>query len=200
MSAALPVWQDPAVRPLDRAPRVDGAVERLTVAPRWPEVDEAWVGVGSNLGDRAATIAVAIAALPGVVLTSPIVETEPWGIRDQPWFLNGVVQLRWHGTPRELLERCLDIEQVLGRRRQARNGPRLIDLDVLIAGRQRMRRPDLVVPHPGIGDRRSVLEPWACVAPELVVPGLGRTIAQLRRGAAPLPGQQVRAWDPRGLA
>lgn len=180
-----------------RAPRLGlgGGLDRsadVGLAPRWPEPDEAWVGVGSNLGDRAAIIAAAIEALPGVVQASALVETEPWGIRDQPWFLNGVVQLSWHGSPAELLARCLAIERELGRVRTAPNGPRAIDLDVLIVGRRRVRAVDLEVPHPGIAGRRSVLEPWACLAPELVVPGLGRTIGELRRGAAELPGQRVR--------
>mgnify|MGYP002633703387 CR=1 FL=1 len=164
----------------------------VAAAPRWPEPDEAWVGVGSNLGDRAATIAAAVAALPGVLCVSPLVETEPWGIVDQPWFLNGVVQLRWDGSPRDLLERCLAIERDLGRVRALRNGPRAIDLDVLIAGCSRVTDSDLQVPHPGIASRRSVLEPWAAVAPELVVPGLGRTLEELRREAAGLPRQAVR--------
>lgn len=170
-----------------------GGVGAALAGPRWPEPDEAWVGVGSNLGDRAATIAAAIAALPGLVEASPLVETEPWGIRQQPWFLNGVVLLRWAGSPVELLRHCLAIERVLGRVRATPNGPRAIDLDVLIAGRMRVRTLDLEVPHPGIAGRRSVLEPWALLAPELVVPGLGRTIEELRRAAADLPGQEVRA-------
>ncbi len=167
----------------------------LPASARWPAEDEAWIGIGGNLGDRRATIEAAVASLPGVVAVSPLVETEPWGIRDQPWFFNGVVQLRWAGSTRSLLERCLAIEVELGRVRTQRNGPRVIDLDVLIAGRNRLREPDIHVPHPGIASRRSVLEPWARVAPELVVPGLGRTIEELRRGAADLPGQTVR--EPR---
>ena len=164
----------------------------MNAVPRWPADDEAWVGVGSNLGDRRSTICAAIDALPGVVMVSPLVEAEPWGILDQPWFFNGVVQLRWSGPTRELLERCLAIEVELGRVRELRNGPRAIDLDVLVAGRMRVRDPDLEVPHPGIAGRRSVLEPWAQVAPELVIPGLGRTIAELRRAAQNFPGQRIR--------
>ncbi len=161
-------------------------------ARRWPAPDEAWVGVGSNLGDREGTIAAAVARLPSVLVLSPLVETEPWGIREQPWFLNGVVRLRWEGTARALLERCLQIERELGRVRELRNGPRAIDLDVLVAGLQRVHELDLQVPHPGIALRRSVLEPWAAVAPELVVPGLEPTIGELRAAAEGLPRQGVR--------
>lgn len=163
------------------------------LTPRWPESDEAWIGVGANLGDRRETIAAALALLPTVAEVSPLLETEPWGVRDQPWFLNGVVRLVWDGSPYDLLRRCLAIEQELGRVRGVRNGPRVIDLDVLIAGRERLRDPALFVPHPGIESRRSVLEPWARVAPELLVPGLGVTISALRDRAVDLPGQGVRA-------
>lgn len=158
---------------------------------------EAWLGLGSNLGDRESNLADAlrcIAERAEVVTTSPWLETEPWGIADQPWFLNGVAKLRWTGTGRELLRLCLETEHRLGRVRAERNGPRVIDVDVLVFGQRSIDEAGLVVPHPGIAARRSVLEPWSLVAPELVVPMLGETVGALAERAARMPGQGVRPW------
>ncbi len=166
------------------------------VAPvivRSPEPDEAWVGFGSNVGDRWGTIERAMAAFGGALVeVSPIYETEPWGIVEQPWFLNGVVRLRWSSGPEALLARCLAIEGEAGRIREAKNGPRTLDLDVLLVETFVVERPHLRVPHPGILRRRSVLEPWADVAPGLVVPGLREPLFILRSRAGSLPGQAVR--------
>jgi len=161
---------------------------------RRPAPDEAWVGLGSNVGDREGWIQRALERLgEPVVEVSPIVETAPWGILDQPWFLNGVARLRWTAPPRALLERCLEVERLLGRVRGERHGPRIIDLDVLIAGAVRLREDGFTLPHPGIGERRSVLEPWARVAPELIVPGLGETVAVLaERARRAFPEQALR--------
>ena len=162
---------------------------------RGPERDEAWVGLGSNLGDREAWLRAAVEALePHVVEVSPWFETEPWGIRDQPWFLNGVARLRWAGDAEELLRLCLDTELDLGRRRGEPNGPRRIDIDLLLLGDQRLALPHLRLPHPGIAGRRSVLEPWSRLAPQLVVPGHGLPLSALCSAARPLPGQAVRPW------
>ena len=163
------------------------------VAVRMPEPDEAWVGFGANLGDRWGTIERAVAAFGSdVVAVSPVYETEPWGIVDQPWFLNGVLRLRWRAEPQALLARCLEIESASGRVRSERNGPRTLDLDVLLVGGQVLNEASLRVPHPGIIRRRSVLEPWADVAPGLVVPGLVEPLCTLRNRAASLLGQCVR--------
>ena len=163
------------------------------VAVRDPDVDEAWVGFGSNVGDRWGTLERAVAAFgQAVVAVSPVYETEPWGVVQQPWFLNGVVRLRWTGAPTDLLRRCLDVETREGRVRDERNGPRTLDLDVLLVGGQRVDLPQLQVPHPGITSRRSVLEPWADAAPGLLVPGLGEPLCVLRARAEGLLGQSVR--------
>ncbi len=161
--------------------------------------DEAWIGLGSNLGDREAHLADALSWLgrrAEVRLVSPWLETEPWGIREQPWFLNGVAQLRWSAGARELLALCLETEHRLGRVRSVKNGPRVLDVDVLVLGQQRIDEDGLLVPHPGIASRRSVLEPWSLVAPGLVVPTLGETVAALAERACRLPGQGVRPWAP----
>lgn len=161
--------------------------------------DEAWIGLGSNLGDRESHLADALRWLgrtAEVVRVSPWLETEPWGIAEQPWFLNGVAQVRWDGGARELLALCLETEHRLGRVRSVKNGPRVLDVDVLVLGQQRIDEDGLLVPHPGIASRRSVLEPWSLVAPGLVVPTLGETVAALAERARGLPGQGVRPWAP----
>jgi 2-amino-4-hydroxy-6-hydroxymethyldihydropteridine diphosphokinase len=97
-------------------------------------VTRAYVGVGSNLGDREETIRAAIAALPDVVAVSELRETDPVGVTDQPPFLNGAVALDTALAPRELLEALLAVERQLGRERRERWGPRTIDLDLLLYG------------------------------------------------------------------
>jgi 2-amino-4-hydroxy-6-hydroxymethyldihydropteridine diphosphokinase len=134
----------------------------------------AYVGVGSNLGDREATIRAAVDALPGVVAVSSLRETDPVGVTDQPAFLNGAVALETELSPRELLERLLAIERELGRERRERWGPRTIDLDLLLYGVETVDEPGLRVPHPRLHERRFALEPLAELDPELAVPGRGR--------------------------
>jgi len=167
----------------------------VTASGRPPEADEAWIGLGTNLGDRAAHLTAALKAFgTSVTVVSPVVETEPWGIRDQPWFLNAVARIRWTRGADALLRRCLEIEKQLGRHREQKNGPRVIDLDVLMVRDLELELPGLRVPHPGIAERRSVLEPWAAVAPDLLVPGLDAPLAVLRARAETLPDQGTRPW------
>ena len=133
----------------------------------------AYVGLGANLGDREATIRAAVAQLPGVVAVSPLRETDPVGVTDQPQFLNGVAALETELSPRELLDVLLAVERRLGRERRERWGPRTIDLDLLLYGDEVIDEDGLTVPHPRLRERRFVLEPLADLAPKLVVPGLG---------------------------
>jgi 2-amino-4-hydroxy-6-hydroxymethyldihydropteridine diphosphokinase len=137
-------------------------------------VTRAFVGVGSNLGDREATVRAAIAALPGVVAVSTLRETDPVGVVDQPPFLNGAVVLETELPPRELLELLLAVERDLGRERRERWGPRSIDLDLLVYGDVSVDEPGLTVPHPRLHERRFALEPLAELDPELELPGRGR--------------------------
>jgi 2-amino-4-hydroxy-6-hydroxymethyldihydropteridine diphosphokinase len=137
-------------------------------------VTRAYVGVGSNLGDREAMIRAAIAALPGVVAVSTLRQTDPVGVVDQPAFLNGAVVLETELPPRELLELLLAVERDLGRERRERWGPRSIDLDLLVYGDVRVDEPGLTVPHPRLHERRFALEPLAELDPELELPGRGR--------------------------
>jgi 2-amino-4-hydroxy-6-hydroxymethyldihydropteridine diphosphokinase len=137
-------------------------------------VTRAYVGVGSNLGDREAMIRAAIAALPGVVAVSTLRQTDPVGVVDQPAFLNGAVVLETELPPRELLQLLLAVERDLGRERRERWGPRSIDLDLLVYGDVRVDEPGLTVPHPRLHERRFALEPLAELDPELELPGRGR--------------------------
>jgi len=138
----------------------------------------AYVGLGSNLGDRRAMIAGAIDRLrPRRV--SPIVETEPWGVTDQPRFLNAVAEIETELPPGALLDRLLDLERDLGRVRTERWGPRTIDLDLLLYGDRQVATPSLTLPHPRLHERRFVLEGLAELCPDLRVPGLDRTVRDL---------------------
>ena len=134
----------------------------------------AYVGLGSNLGDREATIRAALDALPGVVAVSRLRDTEPVGVTDQPPFLNGAAAVETELPARELLQTLLEIERALGRERLERWGPRTIDLDLLLYGDANVDEPGLTVPHPHLHERRFALEPLAELDPELVVPGRGR--------------------------
>jgi 2-amino-4-hydroxy-6-hydroxymethyldihydropteridine diphosphokinase len=140
---------------------------------------DAVVGLGANLGDRASTLAAAVAALSEageVTAVSALYETEPVG-PPQPAYLNAAVRLDFGGTPRELLEVLLAVERRFGRVRRERFGPRTLDLDLLwIAGVQ-VDEEDLVVPHPRLGERRFALEPLLDVAPEALDPRTGQGIS-----------------------
>jgi len=133
----------------------------------------AYIGLGSNLGDRDATIRAAIASLPGVVAVSKLRETEPVGVVDQPRFLNGAARLETELSARQLLDALLAVERELGRERRERWGPRTIDLDLLLYGNETLDEPGLTVPHPHLHERRFALEPLAELDPELVIPGRG---------------------------
>jgi len=144
-------------------------------------VTRAYVGFGSNLGDREAAIRGAAARL-GVSRLSALRETEPWGpVADQPRFLNAVGELETELSARGLLERLLAVEQEFGRVRAERYGPRTLDLDLLLYGDAELAEPDLTVPHPGLHEREFVLEPLAELAPDLEIPGRGR-VRELLRG------------------
>jgi 2-amino-4-hydroxy-6-hydroxymethyldihydropteridine diphosphokinase len=143
-------------------------------------VTRVFVGLGSNLGDREATILRALARLQDepelrVVRISTLRETEPVGYVDQPRFLNGVVELETELSARDLLTRLQAVERELGRTRGEGPplGPRTIDLDLLLYGEETIAQPRLHVPHPRMHERRFVLEPLGEVAPGLVVPGHG---------------------------
>jgi 2-amino-4-hydroxy-6-hydroxymethyldihydropteridine diphosphokinase len=133
----------------------------------------AYVGLGSNLGEREALIRRA-AELIGAVRLSELRETEPWGYEHQPRFLNAAAEIETELPPRRLLDHLLDIERRLGRERVGPKwGPRTIDLDLLLYGDETIDEPGLVVPHPRLLERRFALEPLADLAPWLKIPGNG---------------------------
>jgi 2-amino-4-hydroxy-6-hydroxymethyldihydropteridine diphosphokinase len=146
---------------------------------------EAFVGIGSNLGDRESHVRRALELLADepeieLVEVSRIRETDPVGILEQPRFLNAAARLATELPPRALLERLLVIEERLGRVRTGeRYGPRTIDLDLLLYEDEVVEEPGLHVPHPRLAERRFVLEPLADLDPQLVVPGLGPLSALL---------------------
>ena len=133
----------------------------------------AYVGLGANLGDREARITRA-AELIDARRLSTVIETEPWGYRDQPRFLNAVAEVETELDARELLDLLLDVERRLGRVRDGRRfGPREIDLDLLVYGAATIDEPGLTVPHPFLLERAFVLEPLTELVPELEIPGNG---------------------------
>jgi 2-amino-4-hydroxy-6-hydroxymethyldihydropteridine diphosphokinase len=144
----------------------------------------AFVGIGSNLGERESQLCRAIELLGAedgieVVAISSLRETEPVGPVEQGPFLNGAVQIATDLAPRELLERLLAIEQTMGRVRSERWGPRTIDLDLLLYGELVLDEPGLTVPHPRLAERRFALEPLSELDPSLTIPGSGPVAALL---------------------
>ena len=132
------------------------------------EPRRAFLGLGSNVGDRQRYLTDAVESLTGVVAVSPLYETDPVGGPDQDPFLNVVVELASALTPRQLLGVAHRLESAAGRVRGERWGPRTLDVDVLLVGDLVVDEPDLVVPHPRMWQRRFVLAPLADLAPELV--------------------------------
>jgi 2-amino-4-hydroxy-6-hydroxymethyldihydropteridine diphosphokinase len=142
----------------------------------------AYIGLGTNLGDRQLNLRRALERLEelGPVRASSFRETDPLGVTDQPKFLNAAAELATELAPRELLERLLAIERDLGRERagEARWGPRIIDLDLLAYGNEAIDEPGLTVPHPRLADRRFVLEPLYELNEDLTLPD-GRRVRDL---------------------
>ena len=142
----------------------------------------AYVGLGANLGPREQTLRRAVELIDrtsgvDVLAVSELRETEPVGAVDQPPFLNGAVALETSLSARELLDLLLDVERDLGRVRNERWGPRLVDLDLLLYGAETIDEPGLRVPHPRLHERGFALEPLAELDPDLVIPGRGRVSA-----------------------
>lgn len=145
--------------------------------------ERVFLGLGSNLGEREENLRAAlnrIRGLPGtsVVRVSRFVESQPWGVADQPSFINAVAEIRTEMEPEALLSAVKEVEREVGRTATYRWGPRVIDIDVLVYGSRRVATPELTIPHPHILDRPFVWEPLREIAPEVV--------EELRRAAVSL--------------
>jgi 2-amino-4-hydroxy-6-hydroxymethyldihydropteridine diphosphokinase len=137
---------------------------------------DAIVALGSNVGDKAGTIAQAIGLLTAagdihLVRRSRAYRSAPWGKTDQDWFVNACIAVATNLSPHELLARCQEVERRLGRVRGEKWGPRVIDLDLLVWRDTALDGPGLILPHPYITDRAFVLTPLADIAPDLVIRG-----------------------------
>jgi 2-amino-4-hydroxy-6-hydroxymethyldihydropteridine diphosphokinase len=132
----------------------------------------AYLALGSNLGDRDRHLAEArrLLAEHGARLLreSLVRETEPFGVTDQPLFLNQVLEVEWAGSPRQLLETAKAVERQVGRRPGYRWGPREIDVDILLFGDQTVEEPGLTIPHPGLAEREFVREPLRELRPDIL--------------------------------
>ena len=147
------------------------------------ETKTVYLSLGSNLGDREENLRVAIAGLAGagvrVTHVSAFYETEPVDLREQPWFLNCVVEGKTDVPAPALLRELRQIETRMGSKKLVAKGPRLMDMDILLYGQETIETPELQVPHPRMQLRRFVLAPFVEIAPETVHPSLKRTVKQL---------------------
>lgn len=142
----------------------------------------AYIGLGANLGDRAATLREAarrLGELGAISAVSSLYETEPVGFREQPPFLNAVIALETTLSPIEVFHALIAIEHDLGRVRTFRNAPRTLDLDVLLMGDMVLDMPELTLPHPRLHERAFVLAPLAEIAPDVRHPVFGVAAADL---------------------
>jgi len=141
-----------------------------------------YLALGSNMGDRLANLEKARQALAPqvrIIMASAIYETTPWGYIEQADFLNQVLEAETELLPLELLSWLKDIEKRLGRKKTFRNGPRMIDVDILFYGGLILEMEQLQIPHARLHERAFVLVPLADIAPQFVHPVLGKTITEL---------------------
>lgn len=141
-----------------------------------PATTQAWLGLGGNLGDVPARFAAALAAIedhPDCTVTdiSPLYSTPPWGITDQPRFINACAGIRTALAPEPLLDLVKMLEREAGRTQTVRNGPRPLDIDILLYGDASFCDPRLEIPHPRMLERAFVMVPLADIAPDLMLDG-----------------------------
>ncbi len=148
-------------------------------------VRSVYLSFGSNVGDRRKNLETAVIELKQKQLKflkiSSIYETAPWGLKDQDAFLNMVTEVETTLSPYKLLKLCLETELKMGRIREVRWGPRIIDIDILYFQSQVINEPDLKIPHPGIPDRNFILQPLKEISPSLMDPKSGKSIEELEK-------------------
>ena len=174
----------------------------LGATSEFMRADMAWdaiLGLGSNVGQKASNIEAAIEALCRdgdirLVKRSRNYRTEPWGVLDQDWFVNAAVAVATQLPPAGLLRRCLHVEEVLGRVRTQRWGPRKIDIDILIYRDMVIETPELSLPHPRLQERSFVLVPLAELVPDLEIRGraIKDWLAEIdHAGVVSVDGEQI---------
>jgi 2-amino-4-hydroxy-6-hydroxymethyldihydropteridine diphosphokinase len=168
----------------------------------------AYLSFGSNLGDRAANLRAAIAQLVAqpdsplddadrLLAVSALYETQPVDVPNQPWFLNCIAAIETDKTPRELLQRALQVEAAMGRLRMSEKSARNIDIDIVFFGERVVDEQGLKIPHPAMHQRRFVLAPLVEIAPEASHPELKKTARELLAELA--EGQAVRRLEPQSI-
>ena len=158
---------------------------------------EFYLGLGSNLGDRMGNLTRGLKALGSrlkLTKVSSIYETEPWGYKEQPAFLNCVCAGVTTLSPRQLLQATKEVESLVGRKPTFHGGPRVFDADILFYGQEIVEEPGLQVPHPRLKDRAFVLVPLAEIALEFLHPVEGKTVGRLLDEVDGKEG--VRMWGP----
>jgi 2-amino-4-hydroxy-6-hydroxymethyldihydropteridine diphosphokinase len=157
-----------------------------------------YLALGTNLGNRFANLQAAIASLPPAIRVldrSPVYETPPWGLTDQPAFLNMVLKGETNLAPLALLAHLKHLETELGRLPAVRWGPRLIDMDILFYDELILNAPELTIPHPRLHERAFILVPLADLEPGLVHPVLGNSVREL---LAAVDTTGVKRYEPTG--
>lgn len=160
-------------------------------------MSEAYLGLGSNLGEREGYLRDGLRLLSNwvkVIQTSSVYETAPWGYRDQPFFLNMVCMIETNHTPHDILQIAKDVEECVGRSSTFRYGPRVLDIDILLYSDEVISTHILTVPHPSMLERGFVMVPLAEIASGVVHPIRGLSVGGLLTQTTDMDG--VRLWGP----